>query len=329
MLTVATDLPRVTNYGALSESTNTNLALRSRDLSNAAWTKTTMTCALDAAGLDGVASSASTCTASAGNGTVLEGLTVAAATRATSFAIKRVTGVGNVDLTRDNGSTWTTLTSTQCHDLGTFVATAINSSSFVRCHVASSVLNPTIGIRLVTNGDSVVVDVAQDEDSSFPTSPIITDGIAVARAAEVGSFSTPALVADAVGCGAAKVFFPFAALIPSQGRILAFTGLNTPIYLNSLGTQAAVYDLTNNPAQTITPSISARAVMTADLRGSWATGGVGWSFGEIGGVQGTGTFDGTVVGATTYFGNQSSLAAPLRGYISNVRLGTTATACDR
>src|SRR5579871_6199535 len=54
----------------------TNDALWSNDLTQSAWTKTNVTAALNATGPDNVANSASTITASAGNGTILQAITL-------------------------------------------------------------------------------------------------------------------------------------------------------------------------------------------------------------------------------------------------------------
>ena len=48
------------NNGGLIEEARTNDALWSRDMTNAAWVKTTMTTALNAVGIDGTANSATT-----------------------------------------------------------------------------------------------------------------------------------------------------------------------------------------------------------------------------------------------------------------------------
>lgn len=168
------DLPYVYSGGELQsilpEPAATNLALQSNDFTNASWTKSNMTTALTATGPDGVANSASTLTATAANATALQAITSASSSRLTSVYIKRRTGSGNIDLTQDNGTTWTTQTVT---------------SSWTRVALSAvTSTNPTVGIRIVTSGDAVDVWCFQHETGTVATSPIITYGAAVARAAD-------------------------------------------------------------------------------------------------------------------------------------------------
>jgi hypothetical protein len=141
----ANDLPNVVR---------TNIVLWCRDLTNAAWVKTTMTAALTATGIDGVVNSATKLTATAGNATVLQSPTSAAATRIQTAFIRRVTGAGNIDMTMDNGATWTTLSPAP-------------DATFRQYKIPVQTLaNPIVGFRIVTNGDEIEVDFVQNE--SFP-----------------------------------------------------------------------------------------------------------------------------------------------------------------
>lgn len=145
----------------------TNLALWNRDLTNAAWTKTNGTAAKDQAGIDGVANSASSFTATAANATSLQSITSASAARVTSFFLKRITGTGTVNITQDNGTTWTAVTLT---------------SAWQRFQVTATAANPVIGIRIVTSGDAVGLDFAQHETpASTASSPIATTTASVIR----------------------------------------------------------------------------------------------------------------------------------------------------
>lgn len=157
--------------GILAEwSARTNICLRSNDLTNASWTKSNMSTAQTATGADGISNSATTLTASAANATALQAITSASAERVTSVYIKRRTGTGNIDLTQDNGSTWTTqaVTSTWAR----YELSAVTSA------------NPTVGIRIVTSGDAVDVMYFQHEVGSEPSSPIVTHASPLSRAAD-------------------------------------------------------------------------------------------------------------------------------------------------
>jgi hypothetical protein len=167
--------------GVLLEGARTNVVLWSRDLTNAAWTKTNCTAAKTQLGVDGQAASASLLTATAGNGTCLQAITLASSARYQSAYVKRVTGSGVVNMTTDNGATWTAVTVT---------------SSWSRVRIPSQTLaNPTVGFRLVTSGDAIAVDYVQNETGLNASSPIPTTTVAVARAADSLSFPYLALPA--------------------------------------------------------------------------------------------------------------------------------------
>jgi len=149
----------------------TNLALWNRDLTNAAWTSTNGTPLKDQIGIDGVANSASSFAATAGNATCLQSITSASAARVTSFFLKRITGTGTVNITQDNGTTWTAVTLT---------------SAWQRFQVTATAANPIIGIRVVTSGDAVALDFAQHETpATVASSPIPTTTAAVIRQPDV------------------------------------------------------------------------------------------------------------------------------------------------
>lgn len=156
--------------GYLAEGARTNSCLQSRDITNASWTKTTLTTAKTSTGIDGVGSSCTRCTASAGNGNAVQAITLASAAKTFSVWIKRVTGTGTVQISLDNFAT------------NTDVTALINSVTFTLVQMTQTLANPTVGIRLVTNADAIDVDIAQLEDgASFASTPIPTTVAAVSR----------------------------------------------------------------------------------------------------------------------------------------------------
>lgn len=156
--------------GILLEGTRTNVVLHNRDMTNAAWTKTNVSAVKDQTGIDGVASSASRITASAGNGTCLQAIVLASSVRFQSCYIKRLVGTGVIEMTMDNGATYTPVTVT---------------SAWTRVTIPTQTLaNPTVGFRIVTSGDSIAVDMVQNENGIFQTSPIATAAASVVRAAD-------------------------------------------------------------------------------------------------------------------------------------------------
>jgi hypothetical protein len=163
--------------GFLLEDTRTNVVLHKRDLSNASWTKSNVTAVRDQIGIDGVANSASSIVSTLANGTVLQAITLGSSARLQSAWVKRISGAGNLQMTTDNGSTWTTVPTT---------------TSWARATIpAQTLANPTVGFRIVTNGDKFAIDWVQNENGKHASSPIGTaaDNTATeTRAADALSF---------------------------------------------------------------------------------------------------------------------------------------------
>lgn len=132
------------SLGLWMREQRTELALHNRDLTNAAWTKTTITATKDQTGADGVASSASRIAATAANGTVLQSITSASAQRVAAPLVRRLVGTGTVEFTIDNGATWTPVT--------------LTTSWLEITPIVATVTNPVIGFRLANSGDEIAVD---------------------------------------------------------------------------------------------------------------------------------------------------------------------------
>jgi len=164
--------------GRLIEGLIINRALYNRDFTNAAWTKTNVTAAKDATGLDGVANSASTLTATAGNGTCFQTVTLTSLQRTSSIYVKRKTGTGTIEFTDDGGTSYTDIT------------LLIGTGFFYRTDPTTTQANPSIGFRIVTSGDEIEVDGAQIEDDSSRTSVIFTTTVGVQRNRDEEGYST-------------------------------------------------------------------------------------------------------------------------------------------
>ena len=162
---------------------DTNECLRNRDLTNAVWVKTNTTAALNQTGIDGTANSASRLTATAANGTCLQAIVSAANTdRVFTAFVKWISGTGgNIDITLDNGSTWTTTN-----------FTVAQQNTWYRLFKTQSLANPTVGFRIPTNGDIFTVDYCQEETGTAASSPIATAGAAVTRNADNPTYATGA-----------------------------------------------------------------------------------------------------------------------------------------
>jgi hypothetical protein len=160
--------------GYLCEGIRVNYCLHNRNLTDAAWTKTDCTAAKDQTGIDGTENSASSLTATAGNATCLQSITRSSASRITCCWIKRITGTGTINVTQDNGTTWTAVTVT---------------GSWTRVNVpAATAANPILGFQIVTSGDAVAVDYVQHEEvasgTAFLSSDIATTTASVQRNAD-------------------------------------------------------------------------------------------------------------------------------------------------
>lgn len=188
----------------------TNIVLCSRDLTAAtctgpAWVATNITPATNAIGIDGIMNAATGLTATAGNGTILQTITLASSSRTQSAYIQRVTGTGEIDMTTDGGTTWTAVT---CSGGFTNIyGTCDTTSQWVRVKipVQAAVTNPAVGFRIVTNGDAVIVDGVMNETSNannpLPTSVIMTTTAAQTRSLEsynlLSGSAMSALIANA------------------------------------------------------------------------------------------------------------------------------------
>ena len=110
----------------------------SEDWTNGAWTKTNMTV------------TARRLTADANNATVIcSAATSGKQTHVARIRITRVTGTGDVDITLDNGATWTTL--------------AVSATETIFSVSQATLTNPQVGLRLKVQGDEVDADQIQVE----------------------------------------------------------------------------------------------------------------------------------------------------------------------
>lgn len=172
LITFAANVLRIGNRGLLSEETRTNVVLWNRDMTNAAWTKTNVTAALDQTGVDGVANAATSLTATANDGTVTQAITLASSARWQTCYIKRISGSGAISMSMDGGSTYTVVTVT---------------NAWKRVALATQTIsNPAPTFKMATSGDVIAIDFVQNENSGIQaTSPIATTTVAVARSADV------------------------------------------------------------------------------------------------------------------------------------------------
>ena len=169
-------------------------ATRVADFDNITVTEVTCVPELGATGIDGIANTATILTATAADATILHPTSgIASAARCASAYIKRRTGTGDIFFTQDGGSTWTDITS------------QINSSTWSRVQITSTLANPSVGFKISTSGDAIDVDVVQNEAGAVATSPIVTTTTAVTRNVDSLTYQTSGNWSDTVGTAYAEV----------------------------------------------------------------------------------------------------------------------------
>jgi hypothetical protein len=173
-----------TSNGILIEEARTNRLLWNRDATQTEWAKTNITATKDQTGIDGVANAASSLTATDANGTCIQTITLAAGNRTGSVYLKRLTGTGLIQVTLD-GSTYSTV--------------ELSDTEWYRIVLSGSVTNPTVGIKIVVDGDAVAMDYGQVEDGLFVTTPILTTTATATRAVEIGAVLTDKFGANSSG----------------------------------------------------------------------------------------------------------------------------------
>lgn len=286
--------------GYLAEGARTNLCLQSRDLSNASWTKINTTGAKDQIGIDGVANSASSLTATLGGGTCLQTITEAATDSTFSMFIKRITGTGTITI-QQGAST-------------SEISAQVNSTTYTQVSLDATVLNPAIGITLGTNGDKIAVDCVQFENGAFASTPIPTTTVAVTRNADVLTY--PLSGADAAG----TAYGEFGSLWTTAGATSVLLTLGNTngrmLYSPSLiATSIQMFDGTSTALKTGLTDMSTGSRKRAS---SW--GGTGQSITGDGASAGTATFDGSMSAAGTIEIGHMVGSSQWFGTLKNVRI---------
>lgn len=196
----------------------TNRCLQSQTLGTT-WVPSNVTVGDNETGAPDGTTTADSLTATAANGTLIQDCGVLGSAAYTfSIWLKRKTGTGNIDLTLDNGSTWTTKAIT---------------SEWVRYSITQTLANPDCGIRIVTDTDAIYAWGGQVEANAFPTSYIPTTTAAVARSADVFRFNNSALFGPLNGNGSMLVCFsaPFVLSANNGQRIISLME-NTGVFGN-------------------------------------------------------------------------------------------------
>lgn len=299
-----TELTGATYLGYLAEEARTNSCIQNRDFTNVAWTKTNITAAKDQTGIDGAANAASSLLATAGNGTCAQSITIAAVNRPFSVYVKRLVGTGNIDLAHD-GASFTT-------------QSVANDGAWHRVTLAASQLNPTLTIRLATNGDKIAVDYAALEDSGgnarvWASTPIATTTVAVTRNIDVLSYPMAGNIIGAMGTAYCEMTVESTTVNATFYDVISSTS-GIPIRIMNTGKLGYFDGTTSTQGPTVTLPITTPQKVT----NSW--GGTAGSSNLNGVMVSSLAFDGDMsFGANLFFGVGGGGGNSLCGTLRNVK----------
>jgi len=246
-----------------------------------------------ATGLDGIANTASTLTFTAADAIILQSITLVSAARCASAYVKRKTGTGTISFTQD-GTNWTDITA------------QINSSTWSRVEITSTLANPSVGFKGGTLGDAIDVDCVQNEAGAVATSPIVTTTAAITRNADSLTYQTAGNIDFAVGTLYGEIKTP----VGSATRTFVSVGDSTTSVNNIQTTQWRVNDGT-----TVVTKSGLSDITTAKRKRAVSWGGAGLSVTGDGLAPETGAFDGAFGSGATI-----TIGTALNGYVGPVAI---------
>jgi hypothetical protein len=204
-------------------------------------------------------------------------------------------------MTMDGGTTWTPITVT---------------ASWTRVSIPSQTLaNPVVGFRIVTSGDAIAVDIVQNEDGAFATSPIPqTSAATMTRVADIIKLSGSALTAIQSAAGAVVEEINLLANTAADQYGVIGGGV-APVYLDS-GLVVKATNGTNvlSSAQTAVVGTTGRAGTTWD-----ATPARAISYSGSAAVADANAFGS--IGSTVYVGSNNG-ANPMNGWVRGISFYT-------
>lgn len=330
-----------TPRGLLIEESRTNLLLQSRDMAQAVWGKDFSTAARNQVGVDGVSNTACKITPDTSSNIhrVSQGTTIVTATAYTYSVIAKAAGynflyingaagpnLGQVCFNLSTGTIAATSNGTgTITNLGggwyrcSVTATSAGTTSQPYCQVNNSgVATDTTFVGDGTSG--IILDMAQQEAGSFPTSPIPTTSAALTRAADSASMTGTnfsSWYAGAAGTFYAEYVTPFAT--GSSGVIVSNGGGSREwMYGGSTGSAnnaARTIDNTNGALNSTNSTITAGGV----VKGCMAYGAGTRAITANGNTPNTGAYDGIFSTATQLsIGVNGSVSTILNGWIRRV-----------
>ncbi len=229
-----------------------------RDMTDASWVAVTCTKAKTATGIDGVANSASTLTATGASATVLQTLVAAATSRTYSAFVRRKTGTGTILLKQGTATL--------------DITALINSTTYTRVSLNDNELNVAFGFQINTSGDEIEVDFNQFEAGAGATSPMASAG--AARNADTLAYPIASNVSVSEGSfyleNASSDWTSSGRTINSFGIPFAFNVATTPVtsWISTNSYLRMSDSLSNHP---IGPAGTPTGVIK--WGGSWSTSG--------------------------------------------------------
>jgi len=291
-------------FGYNAEGARTNSALHSRKLAAGvtatAWTESNITAADDATGVDGVANACSTLTATANNGTILQAITLASAAAIFQPFVKRKTGTGTIEITLNGGTNWTDITA---------AVDAAAPDWYSLAAVTATLANPSIGYRLGTSGDAIIVDMNDCQNGAERTSPIPTTTAAVARNSDLLTYAAAGNFSGAAGSAYAELMLVSASVSTNPGAVTV-TGGNL-LYVQTASGKFGVFDGATQVVFGDAPTYP----IAAPIKVATAWGGSSMGGSAAGSAVTTGAFDGSLGGTTISVGNNSGG----NGWVGNIR----------
>lgn len=276
-----------------------------RTMSDAGWVAGATMTKGTATGVDGTAGIAASMTGGAVSATniVLFTTVLGAAVRTFSAWVRRKTGTGTVNITVDNGSTWTPI---------------VMTSAYQQFQVTSaSVANQVCGFQIITSGDAIEIDFNMLEAASFANPTPIP--VNVSKAADVLTYASAGNIVGTLGTAYAEITCARPTISGASPRVIDSgpASASIPIYFENITGKIALYDGTAAAVGTaITPPV------TSPLKLATAWGGTTCSLANAGTVTSAQAFDGDLnVGATIQIGNTAlATGNELFGSIKNANI---------
>jgi hypothetical protein len=255
-----------------------------RDMTDASWVKVGITAAKTATGIDGVPNSATTLTATAPGGTILQTLIAAATSRTYCVFLRRVSGSGTIVI--QQGATTLDVTA------------QLNSVTSTRVQLNASILNAAFGILMGSIGDVIEADANQFEPGAWASSPMLSAG--AARAADIFNFPSAGNVgAPAFTVYTEAAFDAPAASISNECLVTLSAGA---VFGAGNGALLRASNSTSITAGGNATSVAATYVLNAGINkfaGAFNTAGtIEAAVGNGGAVASNATLDWTGVGTT-------------------------------